>query len=64
MQPSETKQLPTVKLHHGILDEFQHRIVDRYFNGDLGKALTEAMLQAVNAEELYQSHLIEETASQ
>lgn len=45
------------KISVQLLEEFSANIVDRYFGGDLGKALVDLMNQALIEEELYQAHL-------
>ncbi len=40
-----------------LLKEFSTKIVDRYYGGDIGKALVDLMDKALIEEELYQAHL-------
>ena len=40
-----------------LLEEFSTKIVDRYFGGDIGKALVDLMEKTLIEEELYQAHL-------
>ena len=45
------------KVSTQLLKAFSATIVDRYFGGDMGKALADLMDKALIEEELYQDHV-------